>query len=252
MNIMSDCEKKIGYEFKNKELLETALTHSSFANEHRVHDNERLEFLGDSVLSVIISEHIFKRLVDVKEGDLSKFRATLVCESSLASIAKKISLNQYIKLGKGEAASGGSQRPSIVSDAFEAVLAAIFLDAGIEFAKQWVLDLMHDSIDDVLAGKGYDDYKTMLQEKVQKGNTGKVTYRTVAETGADHNKSFAVEVLIDGEMISRGNGKSKKDAEQHAARMALKKMQKKNAKEQEICAKLKKKSERAAEKNENV
>lgn len=231
---MLACEKSIGYEFKNKEFLEMALTHSSYANEHKVYDNERLEFLGDSVLSVIISEHIFKRLVGVDEGELSKFRATLVCESSLAELAKKISLNKYILLGKGEAASGGSQRPSILSDAFEAVLAAIFLDAGMEFAKQWALNLMHDSIDTVLAGKKYDDYKTMLQEKMQKGTTGKVTYRTVAETGADHNKSFAVEVLVDGEVICRGKGKSKKDAEQHAARTALKKIQKKNEKEQSM------------------
>lgn len=242
-----ECEKKIGYEFKNKDFLETALTHSSYANEHKVHDNERLEFLGDSVLSVIISEHIFKRLVGVKEGDLSKFRATLVCESSLASLAKKISLNRYIRLGKGEAASGGNQRPSILSDAFEAVLAAIFLDAGMEFAKQWVLDLMHDSIDEVLAGKRYDDFKTMLQEKMQKGTKGKVTYRTVAETGADHNKSFAVEVLIDGDVICRGTGRSKKDAEQHAARMALKKQHKRDEKEQ---GKIKK--GKTADKNENI
>ncbi len=226
-------EKKLGYEFKNKELLETALTHSSYANEHRVQDNERLEFLGDSVLSVIISEHIFKRLVGVNEGELSKFRATLVCETSLAAMSKKISLNKYIRLGKGEAASGGSQRPSIVSDAFEALLAAIFLDAGMEFAKQWVLNLMHDSIDSVLAGNGYEDYKTMLQEKMQHGTKGKVTYNTVAETGADHNKSFSVEVLIDGKVICRGSGRSKKDAEQHAARMALKKLQKKQEKENE-------------------
>lgn len=229
---MLDFEKSIGYEFKNKEYIETALTHSSYANEHRVHDNERLEFLGDSVLSVVISEHIFKRLSGVKEGDLSKYRATLVCEASLAALAKKISLNKYIRLGKGEAASGGSQRPSILSDAFEAVIAAIFLDAGMEYVKTWVLDRMHECIDSVLAGNGYDDYKTMLQEKMQKGTTGKVTYRTVAETGADHNKSFAVEVLIDGEVICRGSGRSKKDAEQHAARMALKKLQKKNEKEQ--------------------
>lgn len=228
-----EIEKKIGYEFKNKELLETALTHSSYSNENKVPNNERLEFLGDSVLSVIISEHIFKRLENVKEGELSKFRAILVCEASLASFAKKTTINNYIRLGKGEEASGGRMRASIISDAFEAVLAAIFLDAGMEFAKKWVLELMNDSIEEVISGKGYEDYKTMLQEKVQKGDKGKVTYRTVAETGAEHIKSFAVEVMIDGEVISRGTGRSKKDAEQHAARMALKKMQKKALKVQE-------------------
>lgn len=230
---MKAFEKKLGYEFKNKDLLVTALTHSSFANENRVPDNERLEFLGDSVLSVIISEHIFKRLIGVDEGELSKYRATLVCEASLALTAKKISLNKYIRLGKGEAASGGSQRPSIVSDAFEALIAAIFLDAGMEFVKQWVLDLMHDSIDNVLAGNGYDDYKTMLQEKMQRGHEGKVTYNVVGESGADHNKSFSVEVLVDGEVMARGSGRSKKDAEQHAARAALKKIQKKQDKSDE-------------------
>lgn len=227
---MKSFEEKLGYEFNNKELLETALTHSSYANENRVTDNERLEFLGDSVLSVIISEHIFKRMIGIDEGELSKYRATLVCEASLAAIAKKISLNKYIKLGKGEAASGGSQRPSIVSDAFEAVLAAIFLDAGMDYAKQWVLNLMHDSIDNVLAGNGYDDYKTMLQEKMQRGHEGKVSYMTVGESGADHNKSFSVDVLVDGEVVAHGTGKSKKDAEQHAARAALRKMQKKQEK----------------------
>lgn len=230
---MKAFEKKLGYEFKNKELLVTALTHSSFANENRVPDNERLEFLGDSVLSVIISEHIFKRLIGVDEGELSKYRATLVCEASLALMAKKISLNKYIRLGKGEAASGGSQRPSIVSDAFEALIAAIFLDAGMDFVKQWVLNLMHDSIDNVLAGNGYDDYKTMLQEKMQRGHEGKVTYNVVGEWGADHSKSFSVEVLIDGNAICRGTGRSKKDAEQHAARTALKKLQKKQDKANE-------------------
>lgn len=227
-----EIEKKIGYEFKNKELLETALTHSSYSNEKKVPNNERLEFLGDSVLSVIISEHIFKRLQDVKEGELSKFRAILVCEASLANFAKKTTINKYIRLGKGEEASGGRMRASIISDAFEAVLAAIFLDAGMEFAKKWVIDLMSDSIEEVISGKGYEDYKTMLQEKVQKGDKGKVTYRTVAETGAEHVKSFAVEVMIDGEVVSRGTGKSKKDAEQHAARQALKKIRKKEMKEE--------------------
>ena len=249
MIIILEIEKKIGYEFKDKSLLETALTHSSYANEHKVPDNERLEFLGDSVLSVIISEHIYKRLNDVKEGDLSKSRAILVCEASLSNFAKKLSINKYLRLGKGEDASGGRMRASITSDAFEAILAAIFLDAGIERAKQWVLEIMNDSIEEVIAGKGYEDYKTILQEKVQKGDKGKVTYRTVAESGADHIKSFAVEVMIDGEVVSRGTGRSKKDAEQHAARLALKKMHKKELKEQEALEKSKKKS---VQEDENV
>ena len=223
---MVGIEKKIGYTFKNKELLTVALTHSSYANEHKLRDNERLEFLGDSVLSVVISEHIFKKLMDVKEGDLSKYRSVLVCENSLANLARKISLPDYIMLGNGEKASGGSQRPSILSDAFEALVAAIFLDAGMKFVKQWILNLMHGDIDYVLSGKGYGDYKSMLQEKVQKGDKGKVTYELIGTSGAEHNKSFSVEALIDGEVMARGRGRTKKEAEQRAARLTLKKLRK--------------------------
>jgi ribonuclease-3 len=140
--VMKNVQEKIGYTFKNVNLLETALTHSSYANECKKENNERLEFLGDSVLSVIISDYIFRRLPNVDEGWLSKYRATLVCEQSLNEISKKISLSKFILLGKGEEMTGGRQRASIVSDAFEAVLAAIYLDGGMETARKWVIDLM--------------------------------------------------------------------------------------------------------------
>ena len=221
---MKNAEETVGHRYKDPSLLETALTHSSYANEFKLSNNERLEFLGDSVLSIIISEYLFKTIQDVSEGDLTKFRATLVCEQSLYEVAKKISLGSLIKLGRGEERNGGRTRASIVSDAFEAVLASIYLDAGMEAAKQWLLNLMEDAIRDVLAGKRYGDYKTMLQESVQRGNVGKVTYAVIKETGQDHNKTFEVEVFIDGVPQGRGRGSNKKEAEQNAAHFALERL----------------------------
>ncbi|MGN0106412.1 MAG: ribonuclease III [Hominilimicola sp.] len=218
---MKNVEERIGYTFKNTRLLENALTHSSYANESKKESNERLEFLGDSVLSLIISDYIYRRLPNVAEGWLSKYRATLVCEQSLYEISKKISLSKFILLGKGEEMTGGRERPSIVSDAFEAVLAAIYLDGGMEVARKWVIVLMRDAIDDVVMGHRYNDYKTMLQEALQRGTKGKVTYRTVSETGQDHNKMFEVEVLVDDVPQNKGKGRSKKEAEQDAAHTAL-------------------------------
>ena len=218
---MTEAEKKIGYKFKNEGLLKIALTHSSYANENHTRDNERLEFLGDSVLSIIISDYIFKRMQDVDEGDLTKFRATLVCEQSLASVAEKIHLNELVFLGRGEERTGGRRRPSIISDAFEAVLASIYLDSGIEKAREWLLGLMTDRIEKVLAGEYYSDYKTTLQEIVQKNGKGIVSYVTVSETGKEHNKQFTVKVVINGEPKHTGVGHSKKEAEQAAAKAAL-------------------------------
>ena len=219
---MENVQDKIGYTFKKPELLEKALTHSSYANERKCESNERLEFLGDSVLSVIISDYIYKHLPGVNEGILSKYRASIVCEQSLFDISKKISLNTFVHLGKGEEMTGGRDRASVISDAFEAVLAAIYLDGGMEIAREWTINLMQDAIDDAISGHRYKDYKTMLQEAYQKGNAGKVTYRTISETGQDHNKVFEVEVLIDNVPQNKGQGKSKKEAEQNAAYIALK------------------------------
>lgn len=220
---MTEFEKKIGYKFKNRQLLTTALTHSSYANERKTQDNERLEFLGDSVLGLITAEYLFKRLKKNQEGTLTKLRASLVCEQSLFDISKKIDLSNFILLGHGEEMSNGRERPSVVSDAFEAVLAAIYLDAGLEKARDWLLNLMQDAFDDALSGNRNRDYKTELQEYVQKGKFGRLSYRVVNETGPDHNKSFEVEVLLDGERIGIAHGMSKKEAEQAAARCALEK-----------------------------
>lgn len=219
--LMKKAEQKIGHKYKNIELLKRALTHSSYANESHTRDNERLEFLGDSVLSVIVSDYIFNRMKDVDEGDLTKFRATLVCEQSLAEIAERISLNELVFLGRGEERTGGRNRPSVISDAFEAVLASIYLDAGFAEAQTWLLNLMGDRIERVLTGEYYSDYKTTLQEIVQKDGKGSVSYRTIAEEGKEHDKKFTVQVIINGVPKNTASGHSKKHAEQAAARAAI-------------------------------
>ncbi len=218
---MTDREQKIGYAYKNPALLETALTHSSYANEKHTESNERLEFLGDSVLSIIVSDYIFKNLAGKREGALTKIRASLVCEQSLAEISKKISLGEIMLLGRGEEMTGGRQRASIIADAFEAVLASIYLDGGFEAARKWLLNLMGDAIEDAINGNMYDDYKTMLQELIQKRRNSKIEYKIIAETGLDHNKRFEVAAVVDGRISGHGKGHSKKEAEQRAAHDAL-------------------------------
>lgn len=221
LDSLKEAAEKIGYKYNDISLLNHALTHRSYANEHKVKDNERLEFLGDSVLSVIISEHIFKKMANRTEGDLSKFRASIVCEQSLAQAAEKIGLNNYILLGKGEERTGGRKRPSIISDAFEAVIASIYLDGGIEVARRWVLDCLGFKVEEILSGNGYNDYKTILQETVQKGHTGRVTYETISEKDFDDECRFEAAVFIDNVKMAEGTGRSKKEAEQAAAKHAL-------------------------------
>ena len=217
---MREIEEKIGYRFKNPDYLEKALTHSSYANEHNSESNERLEFLGDSVLSLIVSENLFSRLKRDDEGDLSKIRASLVCEKGLFELSKEIDLPAFIRLGKGEESTGGRSRASVVSDAFEALLAAIFLDSDYDTAKKWLLKIMEKELS--LAGdRPSDDYKTIIQEVTQKGNKGKVSYELISESGPAHEKKFVVAVLIDGVKVAEGFGLSKKDAEQMAAHNAL-------------------------------
>ncbi len=216
---MKELEKKIGYTFRDKELLRLALTHSSYANEKgKLRDNERLEFLGDSVLGFITAEYLFEALKDKPEGELTKLRANAVCEKSLALFAGEIELGQYILLGKGEAMTGGKSRPSILSDAFESVIAAVYLDGGMEEAKKFVLRFVSKSTTDT---KAATDYKTLLQEVIQKNPDEHLTYSLVAESGPDHNKTFTVEVYLNSNCIGTGSGHSKKKAEQEAAREAL-------------------------------
>ena len=219
---MNGLEQKLNYTFKNKRLLMGALAHSSYANESKLPEgsNERLEFLGDSVLSLIVSEHIFENYRDLPEGELTKIRASLVCENSLYEFAKEIDLGSFLLLGKGEAQSGGAERPSILADAFEAVLAAIYLDGGIEPARKHILRFIDKKLN-CMASVAFKDYKTYLQEFIQKNPEEKLEYVIVGEEGPDHAKTFTVEVHLNSNVIGKGSAGSKKRAEQEAARQAL-------------------------------
>ncbi|MBQ8827361.1 MAG: ribonuclease III [Oscillospiraceae bacterium] len=218
----SEFEKVIGYTFKNKELLHEALSHSSYANEHKHgrHSNERLEFLGDSVLSIVVSEHLFAHFKHLPEGELTKIRASLVCEKALYEFSKKIELGRFIFLGKGEENSGGRERPSIIADAFEAVIAAVYLDGGMENAKKYVLGFIPKNLDKN-SSKNLNDYKTVLQEIIQRNPEEKVEYVLTGESGPDHNKLFEMQVMLNSNVIGTGTGRSKKLAEQMAAKEAL-------------------------------
>lgn len=218
---INELQQKLGYKFKNESILLRALSHSSYVNEN--HDickesNERLEFLGDSVLGFITAENFFKNYTDFPEGDLTKLRAAMVCEKSLASFARQIQLGKYLLLGKGEIVTGGRERPSIQADAFEAVIAAIYLDGGMDEARRFVLKYIDEAI---RKHRSVRDYKTMLQEVVQRNPGEIVEYVLVGESGPDHDKRFEVEVHLNSNVIGRGIGRSKKGAEQEAAREAL-------------------------------
>ena len=220
---MKDFEKLIDYNFKNKSLLKQALTHSSYANEHRgnnIKHNERLEFLGDAVLSIVVADYIYANCPELPEGELTKLRSALVCERALYKFGKMINLGNFLFLSKGEKNGGGADRPSIVSDAFEAVIAAIYLDGGIEPAKKHILRFVVPEINNQ-SKKPFKDYKTTLQEIVQKNPGEKIEYMLVSESGPDHDKHFVFEVHLNSNVIGKGGGRSKKEAEQNAAREAL-------------------------------
>ena len=221
---MTDFQSKLGYDFKNSQLLRTALTHSSYANEHHCAYNERMEFLGDSVLSLVVSTFLYQKLQKENEGNLSKIRASLVCEPALAELARKIDLGENILLGRGEENTGGRDRDSVLSDAYEAVIAAIYLDSDVETVRSWLLGQMKEALDTALRGESLHDYKTTLQEVIQKESRGRLAYTVVSEHGPDHHKDFVVEVELAGKIIGRGKGQSKKEAEQDAAREALRKL----------------------------
>lgn len=219
---MEVLQQNLGYKFKNIKLLENALTHSSYANEVRNGhtSNERLEFLGDSVLSVIVADYLFNNFSDIPEGELTKLRASLVCEKSLCAFSREISLGDFLLLGKGEEKGGGRQRDSILADAFEAVLAAIYIDGGMDVARKYVLRFVKAELknrDDEV----FKDYKTALQEIIQRNPEENVTYILKSEHGPDHNKVFEVEVHLNSNVIGTGKGKNKKQAEQMAAKQAL-------------------------------
>ncbi len=220
---MNSLENRLNYKFKDKNLLKNALTHSSYANEIRngISSNERLEFLGDSILSLIVSEHIFARFPDMPEGELTRLRASLVCEKALCGFSREIGLGEHLLLGRGEDKGGGRERDSILADAFEAVLAAIYLDGGMESAKKHVMNFVLREINCNNDENDFKDYKTLLQEIIQRNPEEYVTYILTDEKGPDHDKMFTVEVRLNSNTIGTGSGKSKKRAEQMAAKQAL-------------------------------
>ena len=221
MREMHELERTIGYTFQNESFLRTALTHSSYANETRAHCpyNERQEFLGDAVLSIIVSDYLFKSS-HLAEGNLTKLRASIVCEKSLCGWAREIRLGDYILLGKGEENSGGRERPSILADAFEALIAAVYLDSGMERTREFLMPFVMKSLENE-EKPAFKDYKTLLQEIVQKNPEEQLSYELVEERGPDHDKTFVVHVKINSNVIGRGEGKSKKAAEQMAAKEAV-------------------------------
>jgi len=219
-------EKKIGFNFKNKNLLRQALTHSSYAYENQEEvesDNETLEFLGDSILGLIIADFLYSTYIDSSEGELSKLKSTAASTSSLSSFAKKIKLDKYILLGKGEQKSGGREKKTILAGTFEAVIAAIYLDASLEEARNFLLPFLQSLFKKIRVKNFFiNNYKSALQEYFQKENLPAPAYKTITSTGPDHKKSFVVEVLSEGSSLAKAKGHSKKIAEQKAAQKALK------------------------------
>lgn len=218
---MGELEKTVGYTFKDPKLLELALTHSSYAHEHyagKRHDNERLEFLGDAVLELVSSDYLFHNYNEYPEGELTKLRASIVCEQSLAMCAEAISLGKYLRLGNGEDSTGGRLRASITSDAMEALIGAIYLDGGFANAKEFVLKYV---LNDMEHKKLFFDSKTIFQEMVQGNIQGEISYHPLGESGPDHDKTFSVEVWIGEQCMGQGSGRTKKAAEQMAAYRAI-------------------------------
>lgn len=222
---ISELQENLEYIFKDTELLEAALTHSSYANENSLHpskSNQRLEFLGDTVINLVVSEYLYNKYPFYPEGELTKIRAKVVCESSLALAARKIKLGDYILLGKGEEATGGCTRDSILADASEAIAGAVFLDSDYDTAKRFLVSGFEtDIVRAVAKGNLFIDYKTQLQEKLQKITKEKLSYTVVREEGPDHNKIFYVDVYLGCDVIGSGFGRNKKEAEQLSAKEAL-------------------------------
>jgi len=218
---MKTLEEKLGYTFQDKSLLEHALAHSSWANESRdkLASNERLEFLGDSILGMVVADHLYRNHPDLLEGELTRARACLVCEESLVEVAQTLGLGEYLRLGRGEASGGGKYRPSIQADAVEAVLAAVYLDGGIGSARKMIQKyILSKELKEISSSR---DYKTALQELVQRDGGQVLKYLLIKEEGPDHDKRFFVEVTLNGASVTGGDGRSKKEAEQAAAKAAL-------------------------------
>ena len=226
---MQTLEERLGYTFRNKDLLRGAMYHSSYANEHRdsgIQSNERLEFLGDAVLGLVVGEHLFRTHPDAPEGDLTRMRAALVCEESLHEVAQGLGLGEYLKLGRGEESGGGRQRPSILADATESVFAAVYLDGGMEAARALIHRVLLERGREQAVESRRRDYKTALQEVVQRKANQVLRYEMIGASGPDHDKVFTCAVTLNDAVIGQGSGRSKKEAEQSAARAALERMEK--------------------------
>ena len=221
--MLNALEERLEYQFHDLALLDTALTHTSYvkgdgrASAH----NERLEFLGDAVLELCTSEYLFTRFPDSDEGAMTRLRAQAVCESALYEVAKDYGFGRLLLLGRGEDHSGGREKPSILSDAVEAVIGALYIDGGMEVAKRFIMRFVHKSVEDAMAGRLIKDHKTMLQEYVQKHHMGQIAYELIGSSGPDHNKTFSMRVLVAGETAGTGEGRPKQEAGQQAARAAL-------------------------------
>lgn len=227
MKVKSDyreLEERIGYNFKKKNLLYTALTHSSYSNESKnlySMNNERLEFLGDAVLELIISEFLYKKYPRLAEGELTKMRAKIVCSESLSEIALELNIGNSIMMGKGEELQGGRERKSVLANAMEAIIGAVYLDSELDITRDFVIMKLKSIIKNVENGKVSKDYKTILQEKVQSEKNKELYYKLIKEEGPDHNKLFYVDVIINNKRVASGKGRNKKEAEQDAARGAI-------------------------------
>ncbi len=223
---LEELEKEIGYQFKNKELLRTALTHTSYAYEHSVESNEKLEYLGDSILEFVSSKYLYNTYKSLNEGEMTKVRATVVCEESLYKIAQKHNFSDFLYLGKSEQANNGKFSKAILADSVEAVIAAMYLDSDINQVEKFIIDNLKEPIEMASKNVGTKDYKTVLQERLQVHGNVEIRYYIIKEDGPDHDKTFESKVECDGKELGRGTGKSKKASEMMAAKNALEKFEK--------------------------
>lgn len=221
---LEELEKAIDYSFSDKQKLKNALTHTSYANERGIASNEKLEFLGDAILEFVTSEYLYENYKNLKEGEMTKVRASVVCEESLYKIALQLNFSDFLYLGKSEKVNGGSKRPAILADSVEAVIAAMYLDGGLEPVKKFILTNLTNPIKLASKNVGLKDYKTVLQEKLQVHGDVHIEYKIIRETGPDHDKHFTAEVKCNGKLLAVGEGHSKKSAEMEAARIAMKEL----------------------------
>ena len=214
-------ERNIGYTFKNKELLKKALRHTSYAHEKNLESNEKFEFLGDSILEFLTSKYIYNNYKKLNEGEMTKVRATVVCGKTLSKIANLLDFSDFLYIGKSEQKSDGTKRPAILENTVEAIIAAIYLDGGLEPAEKFIVENLKGEIEQATKHVGDKDYKTVLQEKLQENGEVKIEYKTIGESGPDHDKTFIADVELNGKFLAKGKGKSKKEAQMQAAKKAL-------------------------------